>query len=165
MTSEVSESMSSSPRTAGVDPLSSPPPEEGEGQGDVLAVPGFGFLPRWFLAQLESHSEEMGVGAINDTWLRNSAKCQIVEFLFGQGVFPSSAGSDPPAAMCPPLFDNASCYPATPAGRLMEIPCMEEYHGIRFNTSGKGIARPARVVNSRRASLPGLLLFQCHTRL
>ena len=132
--------MSSSPRTAGVDPLSSPPPEEGEGQGDVLAVPGFGFLPRWFLAQLESHSEEMGVGAINDTWLRNSAKCQIVEFLFGQGVFPSNAGSDPPAAMCPPLFDNASCYPATPAGRLMEIPCMEEYHGIRFNTSGKGIA-------------------------
>ena len=144
VTSEVSESMSSSPRTAGVDPLSSPPPEEGEGS-DVLAVPGFGFLPRWFLAQLESHSEEMGVGAINDTWLRNSAKCQIVEFLFGQGVFPSASSaasdeSDPPAAMCPPLFDNASCYPATPAGRLMEIPCMEEYHGIRFNTSGKGIA-------------------------
>ena len=138
-------SMSSS-RATGAAPLF--PSEE----GDVLAVPGFGFLPQWFYEQVESVSDEFGLNAINDTWHRNSAKCQIVELLFNQSVFPiashanAESDSDPAAAaaareaaavMCPPLFDNASCFPATPAGHLMEIPCMEEYHGIRFNTSGK----------------------------
>ena len=144
MTSEASErararggSMSSSRATAAASLF---PSEE----SDVISVPGFGFLPRWFYEQVEGFSEEFGLNAINDTWHRNSAKCQIVELLFNQSVFPfashADAESDSAAAaavMCPPLFDNASCFPATPAGRLMEIPCMEEYHGIRFNTSGR----------------------------
>ena len=51
--------------------------------------------------------------------------------------FDAAAEDSSGAVLCPPLFDNASCYPATPAGLLMEIPCMEQYHGIRFNTSGE----------------------------
>lgn len=147
MTSEASERVSGgmssfSSRATGAASLFSPE------EGDVLAVPGFGFLPQWFYEKVESVSDEVGFNQINDTWRRNSAKCQIVELLFNQSIFPfaprAAAEADPSAAaaaaaadMCPPLFDNASCFPATPAGHLMEIPCMEEYHGIRFNTSGK----------------------------
>lgn len=155
MTSEASRRASgtmSSSRAAGGAASLFPPEAEAEGGDEVLAVPGFGFLPQWFYEKVESVSDEVGFNAINDTWRRNSAKCQIVELLFNESIFPfasraaeSDADADAgareaqteSAAMCPPLFDNASCFPATPAGHLMEIPCMEEYHGIRFNTSGK----------------------------
>ena len=156
MTSEASRRASgtmSSSRAAGGAASLFPPEAEAEGGDEVLAVPGFGFLPQWFYEKVESVSDEVGFNAINDTWRRNSAKCQIVELLFNESIFPfasraaeSDADADAAgareaqtesAAMCPPLFDNASCFPATPAGHLMEIPCMEEYHGIRFNTSGK----------------------------
>ena len=48
-------------------------------------MPGFGFLPQWFYEKVEGVSDEFGFNQINDTWRRNSAKCQIVELLFDQG--------------------------------------------------------------------------------
>jgi hypothetical protein len=42
--------------------------------------------------------------------------------------------------MCPPLWDRASCFPATPAGTLSVIPCMAEFKEIYYDTSGKAAA-------------------------
>ncbi len=65
--------------------------------------------------------------------------------LYDHGIAPfvdfgGGGGGDSTLLACSPLFDNASCFPATPAGTVMEIPCMEEYLGVPFNTSGKKLA-------------------------
>ncbi len=49
----------------------------------------------------------------------------------------SSSIVTPSVSWCPPLFEGASCFPATPPGTLRVIPCMESYAGVLYNTSGR----------------------------
>ncbi len=54
---------------------------------------------------------------------------------------PSSASGSPStsssARVCEPLFEGASCFPATPPGTVRVIPCMESYAGVEYDTSGR----------------------------
>ena len=120
------------------------------GEGDsVVPVPGFGFLPRPFYSQFLNLSRTLQLDRLfpdqveaNDTFRRNSAKCDIVVQLFQAGVLPFAEGDNDDASssssrLCAPLFDGASCIPATPPGTLRVIPCMYSYAGVQYDTSGK----------------------------
>ncbi|TRY79517.1 hypothetical protein TCAL_09333 [Tigriopus californicus] len=101
----------------------------------IIAVPGMGFLPQWFVRQFESLSDQLKIDELfrNDTWRRNKANCDIVSQLFESGIVPIPSEVN---SWCPPLYDNASCFPATPVGQVMVIPCMSEYSGVPYDTSG-----------------------------
>jgi len=111
----------------------------------VEAVAGFGFLPRWYAQQLRDFSRQMGIDErwpgltdANDTLARNSAKCGVVRQLFEAGVVPNGDELDPGGGeICSPLFDGASCFPATSAGEVRVIPCMDSYGGVQYNTTGE----------------------------
>ena len=39
--------------------------------------------------------------------------------------------------MCPPMWDRASCFPATAPGQLSIIPCMAEFKEVYYDTTGR----------------------------
>lgn len=83
----------------------------------------------------------------NETHIRNYLKCGLVKKLYENGLAPfvNITPGDPNYSavedtVCPPLFEGASCFPATYAGTLRIIPCMDSYAGVEFNTAGKIIS-------------------------
>ncbi len=132
---------------------------------DIEAVPGFGFMPRWYFelfsfltANISASPLATVTAPFNDSdgsaGVANpppaviatplySEKCDVVMELFKQGLAPFGPADGSPLeeevkqAACEPIFDTASCLPATPAGEVVVIPCMEVYRGVRYDTSGK----------------------------
>ena len=103
----------------------------------IVPVPGFGFLPFWYYEQMEHLAREFNIDQMfmNDSASRDQSRCDIVQLLFNNSVMPVEY--DDPSRMCPPMFDNASCFPATPPGVVVTIPCMSSYLGVPYNISGK----------------------------
>lgn len=103
----------------------------------VVSVPGFGFFPYLYFEQLEHFARQLGIDQkfMNDSTSRDQARCSIVKALFDSGVMP--VDYEDQGAMCQPMFDNASCFPATPPGQVVAIPCMSSYLGVAYNSSGK----------------------------
>ena len=103
----------------------------------IVSVPGFGFFPYIFYEHMEHFARELRIDQtfVNDSMGRGQSRCDIVKALFENGVMPVEY--DNPSEMCPPMFDNASCFPATPPGEVVSIPCMSSYLGVPYNSSGK----------------------------
>lgn len=99
---------------------------------DVDPIPGFGFYSTEWSNQFHSLVNDLGLSVINNTERRNSAMCQVVDYLWQQ----QNRSDDAPH--CSPLWDNASCFPATPEGTVRVIPCMKEFSGVVFGSAGKG---------------------------
>ena len=66
--------------------------------------------------------------------------------MYKKGVVPSQSygyedrilESGPASAtMCPPMWDRASCFPATHAGQMSVIPCMAEFNEVYYDTTGR----------------------------
>ena len=101
------------------DPLSSQ-------DGYYLSFPGFGFWTRdyaEFLANFTEKTPEM---------LANNGKfCEVISYLFHyqHGVNNTE--------MCPPFWDDLSCFPATPVGQISVIPCPEYILNTPYDTSSK----------------------------
>ena len=107
---------------------------------DPISIAGVGFFSREFYSNVSSYFDQIDEQYPdridpNDTYRRNSAKCDILAALFENGIVDSVVSGIERA--CPPLFDRASCFPATPAGILRIIPCMESYKGVEYDTTGK----------------------------
>jgi len=99
----------------------------------------FNFLRMFILSRnlslgaLDKHSS-----SFNDTERRNSFLCDIIHVMYNSGIMPHKdvAVGSGSLAMCPPMWDQASCLPATPAGHVSVIPCMAEFKDVYYNTTG-----------------------------
>ena len=76
---------------------------------------------------------------VNQTKQRNEEKCNVVQMMEDSGLSPFGARLRDGTAEegCAPLFDSASCFPATPPGSVRVIPCMDYYSGVAYDTSGR----------------------------
>lgn len=109
-----------------------------------VAVPGFGFYPVELFHQFKAFTKDIDKKFRdstdgNETSAKNQAKCDIMSLLFGEGLVPTELTGIKAGATeyCDFFFDGASCFPATPAGVVRVIPCMESFAGVPYDTSGK----------------------------
>ena len=109
-----------------------------------IAFPGFGYWPRWYADTFRNLSLKAALpNYLNDTELRNRNLCDIVTFMYKEGVVPNRnlaldrVEDGVSGIMCPPLWDRASCFPATHAGQMSVIPCMAEFNEVYYDTTGR----------------------------
>lgn len=98
----------------------------------LIAFPGFGFLPRWYATYLFNFTR-----GFPEAFLSNySAMCNVVSQFYDAGISPVAPVNGGSAQnTCSPLWDTASCFPATVAGQVSVIPCPAEVSGLFFDTS------------------------------
>ena len=107
-----------------------------------VKFPGFGFWPLWYWETFRNLTVSRNVTqTAASSGERNRAMCDIVDELFAAGLQPVShdllaaaadTAEDTVAQLCQPLWDEVSCFPATPAGLTRVIPCMSEFDGVRY---------------------------------
>ena len=97
-----------------------------ESEAEFVAFPGFGFWPREY-AQLLAN---ITAGA-PEILLNHGELCKIIAFLFEQQYGANQTD------LCPPLWDNLSCFPAIEAGQLSVIPCPQFILNTPYDTSSK----------------------------
>jgi len=109
-----------------------------------IAFPGFGYWPRWYADTFRNLSLKAALpNYLNDTELRNRNLCDIVTYMYKEGVVPNRnlaldrIEEGVSGIMCPPLWDRASCFPATHAGQMSVIPCMAEFNEVYYDTTGR----------------------------
>jgi corticotropin releasing hormone receptor 1/corticotropin releasing hormone receptor 2 len=101
---------------------------------ELVAVPGFGFLPRdsyniidaAFQEYLSAH--DISASDIPADYA-DDIKCNLVLIPHWQELFPHLVKKD----TCPPKWDNASCIPPTLAGETAVFPCMAVYDGRTYS--------------------------------
>ena len=111
-----------------------------------VKFPGFGFWPLWYWETFRNLTVSRNVTqTAASSGERNRAMCDIVDELFAAGLQPVShdllaatasydtaVPQEAAGGLCQPLWDEVSCFPATPAGHIRVIPCMSEYAGVRY---------------------------------
>jgi len=120
-------------------------------EDDVVPVPGFGFFPSVMKEELEEEAEDfLREGLVNITGMQTLSvadidmyKCTMVTVAW-RHFFPWLQNL-PPEEVCEPLWDGASCVPATTVGSHAVFPCMNMYNHKFYDTS----------YNASRECLPG----------
>jgi len=110
-------------------------------EDQVVAVPGFGFFPSIMKEELEEEAQDfLREGLVNITGVQNLSvadidmyKCTMVTVAW-RHFFPWLQDL-PPEEVCEPLWDGASCVPATSVGAHAIFPCMTMYNHKFYDTA------------------------------
>ena len=103
-----------------------------------LSFPGFGFWTRdqaQLLAEVTRDSPDL----VAD----HGTLCSVISYLFNNSENVTEADGST-VAMCPPYWDDLSCFPATEVGQLSVIPCPQYILKTPYDTSRKCIYFVAR---------------------
>lgn len=109
-----------------------------------VKFPGFGFWPLWYWEMFRNLTITRNITETAvDSNDRDMGMCDVVKDLFGQGLTPiddhliDTPLGDPKPTDCSPFWDGVSCFPATAPGQTRFIPCMAEFGGVQYDTSGR----------------------------
>jgi len=109
-------------------------------EDQLVPVPGFGFFPSQMKEELEEEAQAFLREGLNITGVQNLSvadidmyKCTMVTVAW-RHFFPWLQDL-PPQEVCEPLWDGASCVPATSVGEHAIFPCMTMYDHKFYDTA------------------------------
>jgi len=104
---------------------------------NLVAVPGFGFLPSESYDLIEDTFQEYlassNLSSVNiSVDYSDDIKCNTIVIPHWKEIYPN-LGQNSSEAVCPPKWDNASCIPPTMAGETAVFPCMAVFNGETYS--------------------------------
>jgi len=112
---------------------------EGDDSEDLSLIPGFGFLPQTMVTKAERIFEdilELHSAQERDNFNKTEKQkmmCNLVYATSWRDLYPGLSPDTPDQAVCPPMWDGASCIPLTFAGNTAILPCMDSYQGVKYS--------------------------------
>ena len=97
-----------------------------------MSFPGFGFWPRDYAEFLANFTAD-----IHEYTASHSLFCELIKSIYTNQHAQVNPLLNDTETMCPPFWDDISCFPATDAGEQSVIPCPEYILGTPYDTSGR----------------------------
>ena len=97
-----------------------------------MSFPGFGFWPRDYAEFLANFTAD-----IPEYTASHSLFCELIKSIYTNQHAQINPLLNETEIMCPPFWDDISCFPATDAGEQSVIPCPEYILGTPYDTSGR----------------------------
>jgi len=109
---------------------------KGSDSEDLSLIPGFGFLRQSLVNKAEGIFEDI-LDSFNqderdklNTTEKQRMMCELVYAKSWRELYPELEEDQ---AVCPPMWDGASCIPLTLAGDTAVLPCMDSFKGVKYS--------------------------------